>query len=625
MRPPEDQHSVCLPVENSQGGGEQLNPIGASQNKVTQGFSWSDIVALVLAHRRELIIANIVAVLGALAAVPIPMFIPLLVDELVLKLNGPIVPFLQMWMPDAFCTPMGYVVGITLLTVLLRAFTLALNTFQYQQFTQIAKQVVYKMRISMLSVIQKIAMSEYESLGSGTVSSHFVTDLNSIDEFIGGTISRVLVAVLTIVGTAIVLLWMHWPLALLVMFFHPLVVYSTLVMGRTVKSLKKSENKAVEVFQQGLIEVLDGIHQIRAANRERHYIAQLMERAGLVKNHAIEYEWRSSAATRASFIIFQLGLDLFRGAAVLVVLFSDLTVGQMFAVFGYLWFMMAPVQEILEIQYKYYAANAALGRINRLLTKELEPHFATQRDPFAGKDTLGITIEDLHFAYREHDAVLNGVSLSIQAGAKIAIVGASGGGKSTLVQVILGMYQPQSGRVLFDGVPFDQIGHDLVRENVATVLQHPALFNDTVRANLTMGKTISDEVLWMALDIAQLKTTIEDLPQGLATLLGRNGVKFSGGQRQRLAIARMVLSNPKVVILDEATSALDAETEFQVHHRLQDFLRGKTTIIIAHRLSAVKQADHVYVFENGQVSEQGGHQELIDQKGLYAKLYGFRQ
>ncbi len=594
-------------------------------SRLNPQFTWKDIVELIKSHRRELVIANLIAICGALAAVPVPLFIPLLVDELVLGSSGPILPFLQSIMPASFTTPVGYVMAVTLLTIVLRLMTLLFNTYQYQQFTHISKAVVYKMRVAMLAVLQKISMAEYESLGSGTVSSHFVTDLNAIDDFIGGSVSRVLVALLSIIGTAIVLLWMHWPLALMVLFCHPVVVYSTMIMGKKVKELKRAENKAFEVFQQGLIEVLEGIHQIRAANSERHYIRRLIDNAQDVKQHAIAYQWRNTMATKASFIIFQLGLDLFRGSAILVVLFSDLTVGQMFAIFGYLWFMMAPLTEILEIQYSFYAANAALNRINGLLAKEVEPTVAVSSNPFEKQTTLGLRVEDLHFSYGENEPVLRGLSLSIEAGATVAIVGASGGGKSTLVQLILGMYQPNAGLVYFGGIAQHKIDNEVIRENVATVLQHPVLFNDTVRANLVMGREFGDQALWHALDIAQLKSTVQVLPQGLDTVLGRHGVKFSGGQRQRLAIARMVLSEPKVVILDEATSALDAETEYQVHANLQAFLAHRTTIIIAHRLSAVKQADRVYVFENGQVTEEGEHDELIDQQGLYAKLYGYRQ
>ena len=309
----------------------------------------------------------------------------------------------------------------------------------------------------------------------------------------------------------------------------------------------------------------------------------------------------------------------------MMVVYSDLSIGQMMAVFGYLWFMMGPVQEVLGIQYAFYGAKAALQRVNRLADLEEEPDYPHQADPFSHKSSVSIELNDIHFSYIPGQEVLRGLSLTIEAGQKIALVGASGGGKSTLVQVLLGLYQAEKGRVFFDGIPVEKIGLDRVRENVVTVLQQPALFNDSVRGNLTLGRDYSDQQLWQALTVAQLEPFVRQLDEGLDTMVGRQGVRLSGGQRQRLAIARMVLADPKVVVLDEATSALDAETEYNLHRDLADFLKGRTTIIIAHRLSAVKQADHVYVFEDGQVAEQGDHEQLLKQNGLYARLYGQHQ
>jgi ATP-binding cassette subfamily C protein len=284
--------------------------------------------------------------------------------------------------------------------------------------------------------------------------------------------------------------------------------------------------------------------------------------------------------------------------------------------------MMGPVQEVLSIQYAYHSAQAALGRINELLQTDLEPAYPHLHNPFAGKTTAALRLENLSFAYGEGPRVLDGVNLEVKAGEKVAFVGASGGGKTTLVQIILGLYPIRTGRILFDGVSVEEIGMDVVRDHVATVLQHPALLNDSVRINLTLGHEKPDEKLWQALEIAQLKGTIAAMPHGLDTQLGRFGVRLSGGQRQRLAIARMVLTDPSVVILDEATSALDTATEGDLHRALRKFLKGRTTIIIAHRLSAVKQADRVLVFEDGRIVEEGRHEELLENQGLYTSLYG---
>jgi ATP-binding cassette subfamily C protein len=296
----------------------------------------------------------------------------------------------------------------------------------------------------------------------------------------------------------------------------------------------------------------------------------------------------------------------------------------MLAVFSYLWFMIGPVEQLLNLQYAFYAAGGALSRINQLLARADEPQYAGGQDPFAGRDTVAISVEGLRFSYQD-EPVLEGLDLTIAAGEKVAIVGASGGGKSTLVQLLLGLYQPQAGQIRFAGVALQDIGLATVRDNVAVVLQHPALFNDTVRANLLMGRDRDDQACWQALEIAQLADTIRQLPAGLDSIVGRAGVRLSGGQRQRLAVARMVLAEPKVVILDEATSALDAATEYALHQGLSRFLQGRTTLIIAHRLSAVKQADRVLVFDGGRIAEQGDHHQLIADGGLYARLYGHLQ
>ncbi|MEN8179004.1 MAG: ABC transporter ATP-binding protein [Pseudomonadota bacterium] len=577
---------------------------------------------MVLAHRSKLLAANIIAIFGAMAAVPVPMLIPLLVDEVLLAQPGKAVSLLNALFPESWHGPVLYILAVLLLTVTLRFISLLLTVWQTWQFTCIAKNVIFRIRRDLLHRLEQISMSAYETLGSGTVASHLVTDLAAVDNFVSITTSKFLVAVLSIVGTAIVLLWINWPLALFILFLNPIVIYFTMIFGRKVKQLKRRENSAFQAFQETLEETLDAIQQIRASNRERHYINRIIDKADHIRHHSAAFTWKSDAANKLSFLIFLFGFDIFRAVSMFLVLWSDLTIGEMLGVFAYLWFMMGPVQEVLGIQYAYQGAQAALARINEMLRVDLEPSYPHEINPFTGKVTVSVRLEQLSFAYGDGPRVLNNISLQIPAGEKVAFVGASGGGKTTLVQVLLGLYPANSGRVLFDDICVEQIGMDVVRDNVATVLQHPALLNDSVRINLTLGREVADENLWEALEIAQLKSTVEGLPEQLNTLIGRSGVRLSGGQRQRLAIARMVLTNPKVVILDEATSALDTTTEGELHSALQAFLKNRTTIIIAHRLSAVKQADRVLVFENGQIVEDGRHDELLAQNGLYSSLYG---
>jgi len=597
-------------------------------------FSWRFIVSLALKHKRQIIYANVIALLAVIASVPIPLLMPLLVDEVLLNQPAQLVATVNKLFPSQWYGPTLYISATLFLTLFLRLSMLILSVIQLRLFTVIAKDITYKMRKKILNFLQSVSMAEYETLGSGSVASHLVTDVNAIDQFIGESVSKSIVAALSLVGISLILIWMHWVLALFILLMNPMVIYFTVILGKRVKQLKQKENSAIEIFQQSLTETLDAIHEIRASNRERHYFKNVINKAKDIKSHSAQYAWKSDAANRFSFGVFLFGFDVFRAISMLMVVFSDLSIGQMMAVFGYLWFMMGPVQELLNVQFAYFAAKAALQRINRLMRLQREPQYRHKIDPFKDQLSVSIRVSNLCFDYglrkdsnanERREKVLNRLNLQLGVGEKIALVGASGGGKSTLVQILLGIYTPQSGQVYFNDVPVTEIGLDVVRDNVATVLQHPAMFNDSVRMNLSLGRDITDIKLYEALHVAQLLDVVKSLPQGLETIVGRQGVRLSGGQRQRLAIARMILSEPKVVILDEATSALDTDTEARLHQALTRFLVGRTTLIIAHRLSAVRQADRVYVFENGHIIEEGPHDELIQNNGLYRRLYGKRQ
>ena len=585
-------------------------------------LTWRGIAAELRNHRRQILLANLVALLAVVASVPLPLLLPLMVDEVLLHHPARFVETIAAWTPAAWHGPVLFIGVALLATLLLRFVAILLNVWQGRSFSLLAKEITYRIRTRMLNRLSRIAVSAFETVGAGRVTSHFVTDLNAIDTFLGASISGFIVSVLTLVGVAGVLFWMHWQLALLILVLNPPVILFSTRLGKRVKDLKKVENRAVEVFQDALAETLDALTQIRAMNREKHYLARIVDRAGDIRRHAAAFAWKSDAMSRIAFFVFLAGFDIFRALAMLMVVFSDLTIGEMLAVFGYLWFMMTPVQELVNMQYAWFAAQGALGRINALLGMKDAPAHPALADPFAGRTTAGITLEHVRFAYEDDgETILDDVSLDIRPGEKVALVGASGGGKSTLVQALLGLYPVKAGRILYGGVPVTEIGWETVREHVGVVLQHPVLFNDDVRANLTLGREVDDATLWQALEIAQLKDIIAALPQGLDTVVGRQGVRLSGGQRQRLAIARMIVARPGVVIFDEATSALDTDTERRLHEAMRTFLAGRTTLIIAHRLSAVRQADRILVFENGRVVEEGAHEMLIEKGGLYHKLY----
>lgn len=585
-------------------------------------YHWSYIFSQIIRHRRPLMIANLFAILATMASVPLPLLIPLLVDEVILNQPKHLTDIALAIFPAEWVTAIFLVLFFTALSIFLRLLWLALSVLQARQFTLISKEVIYQLRKDLLGKLRKTSIKEYETLGSGAVSARFVVDMETIDNFIGISISRFIIGILTLLGVTLVLLWIHWQLALFILLFNPLVIYFTVLMGKKIKDMKKDENQAFECFQQTLTETLDAIQQIRSSNRDRYFFNKLSDHAYNIKKYAGQFTWKSDAVTRSSFLIFLVGFDIFRALGTVLVLVSHLSLGEMLAIFSYLWFMLNPVQDVLGIHVAWFGAKAALNRVNQLELLKEEPVYPHTNNPFRQQQTVSIRAENIQFSYNDKQSILNNISLSIAAGSKIALVGASGGGKSTFIQVLLGLYQPQQGCFYFNDIPSTQIGFDIIRENVATVLQRPALFNATIRNNLTLGETVSDASCWQALEIAQLKTTIEQLEQGLDTQVGKDGMRLSGGQRQRLAVARMVLSNPKVVILDEATSALDTETEEKLHQAMSRFLHNKTTLIIAHRLSAVRQADHIFVFENGHIIEQGQHQQLVKNKGLYQRLYG---
>ncbi|EHW0655379.1 ABC transporter ATP-binding protein [Vibrio parahaemolyticus] len=582
--------------------------------------SW--LITQVKKHKSKLILANLIAIVATLISVPIPLLMPLMVDEVLLDKPASGLSAMNAVLPEAWHTPTGYIFFTLFLVVLMRAASQALNIVQSRQFTLVSKTITFEMRSKMIDKLGRISIRQYETKGSGGINAHLITDIETIDQFVGSTLAKFVISFLTVIGTAIVLLWLDWRLGLFILLVNPIVIYFSRKLGSMVKHLKRKENHSFEIFQNRLVETLDGIYQLRAANKEREFLQQLKESANQVRVDADKYAWQSEAAGRVSFLLFLIGFELFRAVAMLMVMFSDLTIGQIFAVFGYLWFMLSPVQELLGIQFSWYSAKAALKRINDLLELEEEDRPVSKVNPFNETREVDVKIEHVDFSYNNENKVLDDLSLHIPEGKKVALVGASGGGKSTLIQLLIGVYRQNAGSIRFNDELTEDIGFEVIRDKIAVVLQQPILFNDTLRHNLTLGGHFDEMSLWRALEVAQLQDVISQLNHGLDTQIGRNGIRLSGGQRQRLAIARMVLSNPQFVILDEATSALDTATEAALHKALTEFLRGRTTLIVAHRLSAVKQADLIYVLEDGKVTQTGTHGELVEQEGLYQTLYG---
>jgi ATP-binding cassette subfamily C protein len=383
--------------------------------------------------------------------------------------------------------------------------------------------------------------------------------------------------------------------------------------------LKKNENKAIENFQENISEVLELFGQIKASNKEQFFFDNSIKQAKNIQNTSNEYNYKSVAYERFSFTIFLAAFEVLRATGLLMVVYSDLSIGMMFAMFGYIWVIMTPVQDILSMQYSYASAKAAIERLNKILKLNLESNGVEKLSAFDKK--LDLKIKNLSFAYTADKSILKNISLNIPFGQKVALIGASGSGKTTLAQIISGFYEKTSGEIFYNDLSIEKIDKKSLRESIFLVLQMPILFNNTLRFNITMGnESIDDAMIEKALEIAQLKEIVDSMTEGLDTVVGKHGIRLSGGQRQRLSIARMIVSNPSVVIFDESTSALDVHTETKLFLALEEFLKEKTVITIAHRLSTVKNADTIFVLHDGEIVQQGTHEELEQEVGHYTEF-----
>lgn len=270
-------------------------------------LTWRGIADELKTHRARLLQGNLVALLAVAAAVPVPLLLPLMVDEVLLHHPGKMVAVIGARFPATWHGPLLFIGVTLLLTVGLRLISILLNVWQGRTFSLLAKEVVYRIRVRMLSRLSRIALSEFETVGAGRITSHFVTDLNAIDSFLGSSISGLVVSVLTLVGVAAVLFWMHWQLALFILLLNPVVILFSVRLGKRVKDLKKHENRAFEVFQETLSETLDALTQIRAMNREKYYLARVTAKAADIRQHAAAFAWKSDAMSRISFFVFQIG------------------------------------------------------------------------------------------------------------------------------------------------------------------------------------------------------------------------------------------------------------------------------------------------------------------------------
>ncbi|MGB5791877.1 MAG: ABC transporter ATP-binding protein [Poseidonibacter sp.] len=573
------------------------------------------IFKLLLENRKFLILGQIVTFIAILISIPIPLMLPILVDEILLD------------KPDFFVNNINSIFGngdafyyisiVTLVVIALRLIHFLFSVIINKIFIYISKYVTFEIRKKLLEHLQLVNMNEYENLGSGAIAANLITDVNTLDNFIISVASKFVASVLTLIAVAVVIIAINPILGLMILFIQPIIMLLSKKISKKTGVLKKKENEAISNFQNNIGETLDLFGQIKASNKENFFFTDAINKAKNIQTTSNEYNYKSLAYERFSFTIFLVAFEIFRATGLILVEYNDLTIGMMFAMFGYIWFIMTPVQDILTIQYSYASANAAINRLNKIFNLKLEKN--GKEELCINTKEIDISIKDLNFSYDNKKNILENISLDIKSGEKIALIGASGSGKTTLAQLISGFYEKNQGKILYNFINIDNLSKQSLRKNIFLVLQMPILFNNTLRFNITMGeKDISDEEIFHALNIAQLEDVVKNMNDGLDTIVGKHGVRLSGGQRQRLSIARMVIANPAVVIFDESTSALDVHTEAKLFNSLTPILKNKTVITIAHRLSTVKNASMIYVLNDGKIVQRGTHKKLEEEEGHYS-------
>jgi len=580
-------------------------------------ISFKYIFKLLLDNKKHLLLGQFITFIAILISIPIPLMLPILVDEVLLKKPDFFVNIINdsLGIGNAFY----YIAIVTLVVIFLRLIHFVFTVIITKIFTYISKYVTFKLRVKILNHLKLVNMNEYESLGSGAISSNLVTDINTLDTFIISIASKFIASVLTLLAVAVVIIAIDPVLGLMILFIQPIIMILSKKISKKTGVLKKEENQAIEEFQDNVGETLDLFGQIKASNKEEYFFEEAIKKAKNIQVTSNEYNYKSVAYERLSFTIFLIVFEIFRATGLILVEYSDLSIGMMFAMFGYIWFIMTPVQDILSIQYSYASANAAISRINKILDLDVEK--SGKEELCVKNKKVNISIKNLNFSYTKEKNILEDISLDINTAEKVALIGASGSGKTTLAQIISGFYSKKSGDVFYNNTSIDKLNKKSLRESIFLVLQMPILFNNTLKFNITMGnENISDEHIHKALKIAQLDDVIDKMTEGLETMVGRHGVRLSGGQRQRLSIARMIIADPAVVIFDESTSALDVHTEAKLFIALEEVLKNKTVITIAHRLSTVKNANIIYVLDEGKIVQRGNHKELEEEEGHYLEF-----
>jgi len=504
------------------------------------------------------------------------------------------------------------------------AFALAVATAaRFYLVTRLGERIIADLRKGVFNHVSEMSPGFYEKLMTGEVLTRLTSDTTVIQGVVGSTASIALRNALLLVGGIVMLLVTSPKLTGMTLLIVPAVVFPILILGRRVRAMSRRAQDLVADGAALAGELLQAIQTVQAMTYERRAQAAVSERV-----EAAYEAHRQRIRARALLTVIVIFLA-FAGVVGVIwigardVIAGRMTPGEMAQFVLYAVFTAGAVGALSEVWGELQRAAGATERLVEILS--MESPVQEPDDPLPpAEPALGeIRFEHVSFSYESRPELpaLSDVSFTVAPGQTVALVGPSGAGKTTILQLLQRFYEPSAGRILLDGVPIDRMRTDDLRGRMALVPQEPVIFADTARANILFGRPdASDAEIEAAARAAAAHDFIATLPKGYDTWLGERGVLLSGGQKQRIAIARAILRDAPVLLLDEATSSLDAESERAVQQAVERLSRDRTTLVIAHRLATVKRADRIVVLEGGRVVDSGTHDSLVGQGGLYARL-----
>ncbi len=482
--------------------------------------------------------------------------------------------------------------------------------------------VVADSRRELYDHVQRLSLRFYENRQTGELLSRVVNDTNLFEAIIAHALPSTAVNVLTLLGVSLVLTLLNWQLMALTLVPIPLVLLSMRLFSRYVRPAFRHRQKELAELNAAINDNLAGIREIKAFTREELEAARISRGIERYRNSLLRALRLMATFNPLVEFSSSLGYVIVIYFGGLLAFGQKLPVSDLVAFFLYIGMFYQPVRQLSGSWEQLQEGLAGAERVLELLKEQPELPEQPGAINFPGRARGEIIFHDVSFAYNEGEAVLEGINLHIPPGAVVALVGPTGVGKTTLASLIPRFYDVTSGCITLDGFDLRALTLRSLRQQVSIVLQDVFLFHGSVRENILFGRPNATEAeLIQAAKIANAHDFIMALPNGYDTIIGERGVKLSGGQKQRLAIARAVLKDAPILILDEATSSVDTETELLIQEALERLMRGRTTIIIAHRLSTVRHADMIVVLSGKRIVELGTHEELMRHGGLYRRLW----